>query len=111
MWLSKLFNVYGFTVLDVDEVLDRPFSQVYNQDKTVRLVSCGVDYTVCLQEKIKGVWVTKHTVHASELYDALFKYRSTNEDVKVRDVYYLNLLWWIVGFIVISTFFLCIKYL
>lgn len=111
MWLSKLFNVYGFTVVDVAEVLDQPFSRVYNQDKTVRLVSCGVDYTVCLQEKVKGVWVTKHTVHASDLYAALFKYRSTNEDVKVRDVYYVNLLWWIVGVIVISTFFLCIKYL
>lgn len=111
MWLSKLFKVYGFTVLDVAEVLDKPFSNVYNPEGTVRLISCGVDYTVCLQEKIKGVWVTKHTLHASHLYLALFKYRSTGDDSKVRDVYYVNLLWWIVGIIVLSFFFGCIKYL
>lgn len=111
MWLSKLFKVYSFTVMDVAEVLDKLFTQVYNPEGTIRLVSCGVDYTVCLQEKIKGVWVTKHTVHASHLYDALFKYRSTGDDTKVRDVYYVNLLWWIAGIIVISFSFYCIKYL
>ena len=111
MWLSKLFKVYSFTVMDVAEVLDKPFTQVYNPEKTVRLVSCGVDYTVCLQEKIKGVWVMKHTVHASHLYAALFKYHSTGDDSKVRDAYYVNLLWWIVGIIVISSSFFCIKYL
>ena len=53
----------------------------------------------------------KHTVHASHLYDALFKYHSTGDDSKVRDVYYVNLLWWIAGIIVISSSFYCIKYL
>lgn len=111
MWLSKLFKVYSFTVMDVAEVLDKPFTQVYNPEGTVRLVSCGVDYTVCLQEKIKGVWVTKHTVHASHLYAALFKYRSTGDDTKALDVYYVNPLWWAVGIIVISSSFYFIKYL
>ena len=33
MWLSKLFKVYSFTVMDVAEVLDKPFTQVYNPEK------------------------------------------------------------------------------
>ena len=111
MWFSKLFKVYGFTVLDVAEVLDKPFTHVYNPEGTIRLISCGVDYTVNIQESIKGVWVTKHTVHVSHLYAALLEYRSTRGDTKVLDVYYVNLLWWIVGIIVISSSFYYIKYL
>lgn len=111
MWFSKLFKVYGFTVLDVAEVLDKPFTHVYNPEGTIRLISCGVDCTVKIQENIKGVWVTKHTVHASHLYAALLEYRSTRGDTKVLDVYYINLLWWFVGIIVISSSFYFIKYL
>ena len=111
MWFSKLFKVYGFTVFDVAEVLDEPFTHVYNTEGTIRLISCGVDYTVNIQENIKGVWVTKHTVHVSHLYAALLEYRSTRGDTKVLDVYYVNLLWWVVGIIVILSSFFFIKYL
>lgn len=105
-------NGYKVSRRTVIEIRDLYWYEQPEYDAVKSQILMSFDHDLSRTANVEVAWLLiKAKVRDWWRWVALFKYRSTNEDVEVRDAYYVNLLWWIVGVIVISTFFLCIKYL
>lgn len=105
-------NGYKVSRRTVIEIRDLYWYEQPEYDAVKSQILMSFDHDLSRTANVEVAWLLiKAKVRDWWRWVALFKYRSTNEDVEVRDAYYVNLLWWIAGVIVISTFFLCIKYL